>query len=130
MKTFLLLVLAALFLTAAPVGCKSSQERTTFNADKTVAITANAALDAWADYYVAQKRKLEAVGDSASLIKLETQRSQVTKAWSEYQNAAKAIVLAQQAAFTNTTNGTIAQVAVSISAAAAPFIALIKSLIH
>lgn len=126
MKTIILALLLCLTMPLA-TGCKTNTAAATVKADKSVVAAANAALNAYADFYVRQKKAL--AGDQQKLAELEQQRTRVSDAWTQYQHAATALVLAQKANYANPTNVT-AQVSGSISALALPVIQLINQLVH
>lgn len=125
MKTILLALLLC-FSIVIPVGCATNTATATVKADKSVVKAANATLDLWADWYVSQRKK--ANGDPTKLAALQQQKVLVDNAWKQYQATSTAIVLAQRAKYANVTNGTIAQITGSITAAALPFLELVTSL--
>lgn len=116
-------------LCVAP-GCASrSAENVAFNATASGITTADAAISAWADYVVAERRRIEtlkATDPGAALEagnRLLVNEGKVSSAYYTYQDAARAAVLAGA----NASDGNQSPAA-RIAAAAAPLITLVTTL--
>lgn len=130
-KSNLLLCLAfALGALCVAPGCASrSPENVAYNATASAITTADAAISAWSDYVVAERRRIKALKATDPGAALEAgnrllvNEGRVSSAYYQYQDAAKAAVLIGASA-SNSTNSPAARIA----AAAAPLIALVTQL--
>lgn len=133
MRTYpkILLGLALLLgITLAAPGCATrSTESIAYNATASAITTADAAISAWGDYVVAERSRIEKLKATDPGAAIEANRNllnkegQVSSAYYQYQDAARAAVLIGASA-SNSTNSPAARIA----AAAAPLIALVTQL--
>ena len=128
MKNLFHLIVIAFALTIAGCAGKSTS-RVAITATESAVSTADAAISAWGDYVVAERRRITVLKQTDPGAALEaghnllTKEGKVSIAYYQYQEAAKAAILSGAASA-----DTSGDVAARIAAAAAPLINLVSTL--